>query len=340
MIGPPSIAAGAAAGHRGLARLRATAPVRAAGRRRGQRGGPRRRAGRPAPLPARPRPPAAPGRPHRRPPARRPLAGLAHRPVQPLVRGRAQRPRIDRLAPCSSRCSAPRPGSCCCAGTAPWPWPSSASWPGAPGNAASWPPPWPEPGRARPADARPRWGRPAACPAAAARVVLLDRRAERSAARVPRDLPAVHGPRAVRRAGRAALLERPAARHAGRHARRPTAAGTAVIVAGDPQRARDARGRAGGPAAPGDPGVRADVRREQARAARSSTSCTRSSGPCWWTARCPRTPGPGWPATGTSATASVIRPPPGDPRTMTSRPWAEPGRLHPAGQHPAAPRPS
>ncbi len=65
MIGQPVIPAGAAAGHRRPPRLRATAPVCAAGRRDRQRSRPGRRPDRPAPLPPGPRPATASGRPHR-----------------------------------------------------------------------------------------------------------------------------------------------------------------------------------------------------------------------------------------------------------------------------------
>ena len=258
-------------------------------------------------------------------PARRPLARLAHRPVEPLVRGRAQRPRIDRLGPARPGLPHRGPGSCCCAGTAPWRWPSSASWPGGPGSSGSSP--------TRPALSGAgisRRSQQGAAPPATSIQTPSPRPTQPVGQRTPRSRsstsccwtggpktcgantwppprpPMVRALREVRpqprpawKDGLLAMLDAmpPAA-----------AAGTTVVVADSSERTRPARGGAGGPAASRYPGVRADLRR-------SGNHGTTGTGGAIFdllqpfqrallvTGQCPRTPGPGWRGTGTSATA-------------------------------------
>ena len=190
----------------------------------------------------------------------------------------------------------PGPASCCCAGTARWRWPRCWSWRTGPGNGASSVP------RAHPSLNGHGPARPSAGPHHAAQSA-----GRRPAARV-RGHVLGGGGHAACGGGAAGAMAGPALAAAGRPAR----------GGGRPERGCHrrrlgrryvARGRPRGPSPSRCPGVRADVGRSRHERCRSSTSCIRSSVPCWSTARCRRTPGPGWPGTGTSATGSVtLRP--------------------------------
>ena len=118
VIGDPASPRHPAADHLRLARLRAQPPLRARRQGRGERGGDRRGGADPQPLPARPRPPAAPGRAHRRP-AGTPTTGAASAAAGRACgsRTRSARPSPPRAAS-SPRCCARSHGTCWCAVTA------------------------------------------------------------------------------------------------------------------------------------------------------------------------------------------------------------------------------
>ena len=109
------------------------------------------------------------------PAARGSLARLAHRPVQPLVRGRPQRPRIDRLRPARPGLPSPGPAVAAVRGQHPGPGHPPRTGPAGLGTAARASPQAPDPaerrsgGLSRPATRR---------PLPLQHVLLLDRRAE------------------------------------------------------------------------------------------------------------------------------------------------------------------
>ena len=165
-------------------------------------------------------------------------------------------------------------------------------------------------------------GRSAGVRSRSSSVLLLDRRAADLRARVPRHLPAVH----CRRAARGHRASGPwhdqllATLDAMARAQR---ASSAVVVADSCPEERHARGRAGGPAAPGVSRYSCSPPTGEARAAPSSTSCSPSSGRCWWTGEVPE-----------DTWTRVARhwhecyrlshpPPPGDPGPLTRLPWSE-----------------
>ncbi len=231
-----------------------------------------------------------------------PITGGAGTAAGPAAGSKTPSAPANRPPPaCLTRSSAPRPSSCCCAGTARWPWPSSASWPGGPGNGTNSPKPRPgprltirDPPRCRCGTCCCWTGGPRTCTASTSPPHRHPWSA-RCATCGPNRAPGWTGcspcwtpcpPR-----------PRPAPPWSW-----PTGRVNAACTrpGGWPGSTRVSPSSCSPPAA-------------RPQRARPSTCCTRSSGRCWWTGRYPRTPGPGWPATGMSATGSATRRRPGTP---------------------------